>query len=608
MKEVLKSFKKYSITDYIKIPLLICPVWTVTIGILHIVAALIPALTVLATAGFIDTAIYIFNGKLGYSRIYTPLIFLFLILLYEQLHRTFIYNFAYLHFEMAVFKQVKFDMLEKRSKLEYRHIEDNETWDLVARTCDEPSDKIASGLNNLFDAAEITIIIFSISLILFSKAWYAGLLIMVISVPFLFLAAKCGKEVYTANVEAGKIKRYEAYLGKILMDRENVEERTLFSYSSAINQKWNEKYEQARKISLKTEAKNFIRMKGSSLITITVSMVIIGILLILVSDKTITTGIFISLSTAAYNVVQMLSWRLAYSVKTLAESNEYMKDLTSFMALSEVEGALELPTDIKNMHLESIEFKNVSFKYPKTENYILKNLDLKLVKNKHYAIVGINGAGKTTLTKLLTGMYDNYTGEILINGMSLRDYKLPELKAIFSVVYQDFAKYFITFRDNILLGDTLHIQRDIDEKEAKASIDKILRDAGLTEVIKKLPHGLDTYLGKIKENGMDLSGGEWQRLAVARSLYNPALVRILDEPAASIDPIVESSLYQMFKEKSVGNTTIFITHRLGAARKADEIIVINKGQAAEIGTHEELLKLGGIYADMFESQRSWYQQ
>ena len=294
--------------------------------------------------------------------------------------------------------------------------------------------------------------------------------------------------------------------------------------------------------------------------------------------------------------------------RSFAEKQEYLKDLTKFMALSEREGALDEPESIENISFESIEFKDVSFRYPNTEKYILKNFNLKLQKNRHYAFVGINGAGKTTITKLLTGMYDNYDGQIIINDKDIREYSLKELKAIFTVVYQDFAKYQVSADDNILLGDI----KELNKKLAGEGYDTgrrgvILKEIDLEKVMAKLPQGINTYLGKIKKSGVDLSGGEWQRLAVARALYSPAHVRILDEPTAALDPVAESNVYKMFGRISKGRTTIFITHRLGAARLADEIIVIDGGSVAERGSHEELLSRGGIYSGMFESQKSWYE-
>jgi ATP-binding cassette subfamily B protein len=294
----------------------------------------------------------------------------------------------------------------------------------------------------------------------------------------------------------------------------------------------------------------------------------------------------------------MMSWNLSYTMSELANNREYLKDLTTFCALTETEGALDLPSK-NTLTFESIEFKNVSFKYPDTDKYILKDFNLRLEKNLHYAFVGVNGAGKTTITKLLTGMYTNYEGEILINRKSLREYTQAELKGFFAVVYQDFAKYYISLKDNIALGNVLNT----DEK----AIGEVASIIGLDDVITNLKDGLDTPLGKIKEDGTDLSGGEWQKVAIARTLYNPAEIRILDEPTAALDPVAESNVYAMFGRISAGKSTIFITHRLGAARLADEIIVIDDGKVAEKGSHEKLLSQNGIYAEMFEAQRSWYQ-
>ena len=205
-------------------------------------------------------------------------------------------------------------------------------------------------------------------------------------------------------------------------------------------------------------------------------------------------------------------------------------------------------------------------------------------------------------------MYQDYDGQILINNKDIKLYSLKELKAIFTVVYQDFAKYQVSADDNILLGDISQLNKKLaGESYDMARRGAILKEIDLEKVIKKLPEGLSTYLGKIKSKGVDLSGGEWQRLAVARALYSPAHVRILDEPTAALDPVAESNVYKMFGRISKGKTTIFITHRLGAARLADEIIVIDGGSVAEKGSHDELIKMDGIYATMFESQKSWYE-
>ena len=195
----------------------------------------------------------------------------------------------------------------------------------------------------------------------------------------------------------------------------------------------------------------------------------------------------------------MMSWQLSYVTQQLANNNEYLKDLSNFSQLEETEGANDMPAaDIDKFKLESIEFKNVSFKYPGTDRYILKDCSFILDKDKHYAFVGENGAGKTTITKLLTGLYPDFEGQISINGQSIKEYSYSQLKAIFSVVYQDFAKYYISLKDNIALGKI----NGIEESRIKEAI----REIDLEEAVDKLEKGIDTPLGKILEGGSDLSG------------------------------------------------------------------------------------------------------
>jgi ATP-binding cassette subfamily B protein len=343
-------------------------------------------------------------------------------------------------------------------------------------------------------------------------------------------------------------------------------------------------------------------VKGVGLLTLLISASITAALLFPLRAGTLSVGLFVGTAAAAFDIVQLLSWELPFIAGELAENREYLRDLTAFANLSEQEGAKDAPASIAAKP-ECIEFKNVSFKYPGTKKMILQDFNLTLRSEKLYAIAGVNGAGKTTLINLLTGLYDNYCGEILIDGRNLRSFRQTELKAMFSVVYQDYAKYQIPLRDCIGLGGTF--------RASEAEIIEAVSMLGLADTVNRMPDRLDTPLGKVtsgasEASGADLSGGEWQRVAVARTLVSPAPVRVLDEPAASLDPAAESGLYQLFAGISRQKFTLLITHRLGAARIADEIILIDEGRVAERGSHDELVQAGGIYAAMFESQGGWY--
>ena len=603
-KLVLKTDKRYTMIDYLLIPFKACPIIMSIIGLNRIITAFIPSITVLVTAKFVDGSIAIFNGEAEYNSIFFPILCFVLINIYTNMNLAFIYNFMNVRYDMAIFHYVTTDLTNKRGRLEYKHIEDNETWNLVSRTCDEALFYISQGMNNVFNIIDVAIRVGSIVLILMTQVWWIGLIVIAVMLPMLPVAKKSGKQIYNAKKSIRKhIRRYQ-YLDSLIMGRENVEERSLFGYTDYINEKWNEQYEVARKTELKAEINRNIKMKVTGLITMLVSTVIVVILLVITLKDMMSIGMFIALSTATFNLISLMARRIAVVTRKYAMQKAFLEDLTLFMGLTEKSGALDEPNNIDNLKFESAEFVNVSFKYPGTENYILKDFNLKIEKNYHYAFVGVNGAGKTTITKILTGMYDNYSGEIYLNGINLRKHSMAQLKSIFSVVFQDYARYQIKVKDNIKLGNVLMMENNDDSEK----INKIIEQLELGDLVNNLPNGLDTYLGKVKEGSVDISGGQWQRLAVARALYSNASIRILDEPTAALDPIAESNIYKMFGKISEGLTTIFITHRLGAAKLADKIVVLSEGKVAELGNHDSLISQNGIYASMYNSQKSWYEQ
>lgn len=592
--------KKYGVWDIIKIPFRYAPRYSCLIAIQRILDGIVPTLQVLATAQFIDTAIAIVYGKRNYNEIFLPLILVVVLIVYSWVSEQLI-KFIEVKLELKLREKFRVIITEKRAKLKYKHVENKDTWDLISRVSKEPELQCKNAYNEILALGAMIIRITGLLLVIFTQVWWAAVVILGISVPLFILALKNGADIYEANREVSKYKRRVEYLGEVLTGRESVEERTLFGYTEEINEQWEEQYEIARKIEYKTELKCYIRSRLRSVLTSIISVLIVIILIKPVHLGLLSVGIFISISNGVFELIQMMSWQFTYYVEQLSKNKEYLKDLTNLMQLDESEGATEIP-EAKKMNFKSLEFRDVSFKYPGTEKYILKNLSFVIKKGGHYAFVGINGAGKTTITKLLTGLYEEFEGEILINGVEIKKYKHRELKRMCSVVYQDFAKYAISFKDNIALGNVNKMKNLNGEVDVKTSM-KIM---GLEEPAEKLPKGIHTPLGKIKSDGLDLSGGQWQRIGMARSIISCAPLRILDEPTAALDPISESNIYEQFEQISKGGTTIFISHRLGSTKLANEIFVIGQGTIVEKGSHEQLMDLKGSYADMYESQRSWY--
>lgn len=245
-----------------------------------------------------------------------------------------------------------------------------------------------------------------------------------------------------------------------------------------------------------------------------------------------------------------------------------------------------------------IRLDNVSFRYPKADKDTLSHINLTVHPGEKLAIVGLNGAGKTTLVKLVCGFLDPTEGRILLNGEDIRKFNRNDYYALFSAVFQEFSVLDVTVKENVA-----QCVDGIDETRVWQCIDK----AGLTEKIKSLPKGIETHLGRrVFKDGVEFSGGQTQRLMLARALYKNAPILVLDEPTAALDPIAENDIYQKYNEMTHGRTSFFISHRLASTRFCDRIIFVDGGKIAEEGTHDELLKNGGGYAYMFEVQSKYY--
>ncbi|WP_346874064.1 ABC transporter ATP-binding protein [Clostridium sp. UBA5988] len=589
--------KNYNAGDIIKIPFKFAPAQATLIAIQKLLDGLVPTLQILATAKFLDIAILIFKQEKDIKDIVMPLLFVILLLAYDWIS-TQLSKFAEVQIKNRLRGEFRVNIVEKIATLRYKYIESQDSWDLISRVIKEPEVQCTKAYISSLDMIAMILKITGILVVLFIQVWWSAVLIVLISVPLFFIALKSGKETYEANREVEKNKRKVKYLEEVLNGREAVEERTLFGYSDKINNQWHKEFETARKHELKVSLKWYINMKTGGVIIAILSVLIVLILIGPVTSGILSIGMFMSIVNSVFELIQYLAWSLPEYGDNLAKNKEYLVDLTNFLKLEGDEGYLLRPAK-EVSKLKSLEFRNVSFKYPGTEKYILKDMSFVIEEGRHYAFVGANGAGKTTITKLITGLYEDFEGEILINGKSIKTYRQDQLKAMCSVVYQDFARYCISFRDNILLGD-------INSFDNLDNMNKAIETVELQDVVGGLPLGISSNLGKIKNDGVDLSGGQWQRIAMARGIVSSASIRILDEPTAALDPISESNVYEKFEEISRGQTTIFISHRLGSTKIADEIFVIGDGAIVESGSYEELMKKNGVYTKMYESQRSWY--
>jgi ATP-binding cassette subfamily B protein len=285
---------------------------------------------------------------------------------------------------------------------------------------------------------------------------------------------------------------------------------------------------------------------------------------------------------------------------SISARNKYLDKLFEFFSTEKTISSPLAPLGIPDSpHPHVIKFQNVSFKYPSTERFILKNFNITINSGEKIALVGENGAGKTTIIKLLLRFYDVTAGEILINGINIKEIDLDEWHANIGALFQDFIKYQFSFKENVYFGDLTNTNN---EKYLKTAIEK----SGANTYLKSLPDNINQRLGKMFEGGIDLSGGQWQKLALARAFFRDAPILILDEPTSAIDAKAEYEIFQKVQALQKDKTVIIISHRFSTVRHADRILVLSNGKIVEEGAHKNLMSQKGIYAELFELQAQGY--
>lgn len=292
--------------------------------------------------------------------------------------------------------------------------------------------------------------------------------------------------------------------------------------------------------------------------------------------------------------------KIMEAIADIVHRDLYIKDFRMFLDIPE-DDTPPLYDDIHKADNYEIEFKNVYFKYPGTKNYIFEDFSMKIEGGKRLAIVGLNGAGKTTLVKLMTRLYEPEKGSILINGIDIRSYNKESVYKIFSVVFQEVNLYAFTVAENV----SMNTSKEMDRSLAAECLNKV----GLDDKIQSLEKGIDHNLLKVLDSdGAELSGGQAQKLALARAIYKNGEILVLDEPTAALDPIAEYNIYKSF-DKLIGNkTAVYISHRLSSTRFCDKIVFIENGRIAEQGTHYELMAVNGKYSEMFDKQSYYYKE
>jgi ATP-binding cassette subfamily B protein len=488
-------------------------------------------------------------------------------------------------------------VMKHATQLDLTAYEDPVFYDRLERARVQATDRLGmiQSIGRLIQQV-ITTISLSVAIMLFSP-WLLLMLVACV-VPAFLGESHFALLGYAKNFRQTPIRRQLDYLRVLGGSKEAAKELKLFGlapflterFSRLSNQIYEEDVDLARR---RLTAGSFLSMISTAgyylAYVFVIRRTVAGALSI--GELTFLAG---SIQQASSNIQQIFS-----TVSSIADQALFLTDLIAFFEMRPMiaskPNALPAPRPI----LRGFEFRNVSFRYPGSPRLVLDGLNFHLHPDERVALIGENGEGKTTIVKLLARLYDPVQGQVLLDGIDLREYNLEDLYREIGVIFQDFMRYEMTARENIAVG---RIEQLLDLPRLNQSAQKSMAD----EVVARLPHGYEQMLGRRFDGGVDLSGGEWQKIALARAYLRDAQILILDEPTAALDARSEYEVFQRFAELTAGKMALFISHRFSTVRMADRIVVLEGGRIAEEGDHEKLTRLGGRYAEMFELQAASY--
>lgn len=488
-------------------------------------------------------------------------------------------------------------LMKKAIALEIEHFENHEFQNTLQRANNESGYRPYNIFWMLISIGSQILKVISVVLVLFSWNPVLGLLILLAPIPSLVTRIFFGQQRYKIERERTQQERLLWYVRRLPMDAHSAKELHLFRLGEHFVKQFrrlSDQFYQADSNLIKRETQVQVPF------TILTNIASAGAQLFAIGLTIATQQIgWLAGYMQAIVVVQTSVEALSWSISQLYENHLYLGNLFDFLDFAPrpfSQGKHLVPERLQ----EGIEFRGVSFKYPGTEEWVLRDINLFLKTGECIALVGQNGAGKTTLVKLLTRLYEPTEGQILLDGIPLESYDLQDIHRHMSVIFQDFMQYPLTVRENVGFGY-------IEDLENEERIRHAVRLSGADQLIEtEFPQQYDTVLGRMFEQGKELSVDQWQKIALARAFMRSAPVVVLDEPTSSIDAEAEADIFGRLQEIAAGATTLLIAHRFSTVRMADRILVIKHGQIIEDGTHQHLLALDGTYAHLFKLQAAGY--
>jgi len=492
------------------------------------------------------------------------------------------------------------DMIHAKSiEVDLQYYEDSKYYDVLHRAQEEAPHRPTSIIANLMQVIQGVVTVVAMVGLLLALSWVVGLIVLVAALPSAIVRLRYSGKMYRWQRGATAADRQAWYLHWLLTDSSHAKEVRLFDLGPLFRGWFRELRTTLRHERLGITAKRSLADLASATIA---TLAVFGTFAY-VAWRTIMGAMSVGRMVVYYQAFQTSLSALQQVLTGLAalyEDNLFLTYFHEFLALERTVEEPAHPTPVPKPITEGVVFDSVSFHYPETTRTAIDAVSLHIRPGEVVALVGANGSGKTTLVKLLCRLYSPQAGKVTIDGIDLREFATSDLRREMSVIFQDYAQYQLTARQNIWVGN-------IDRPEDDPGVVAAAQKAGADEVIRGLDAGYDTMLGKWFDEGEELSIGEWQKVALARAFYRDAGILILDEPTSALDPISEWSIFERIREMAEGRAVVLISHRFSTVHRADRIYILDKGHVAESGTHAELMDLDGTYRRMYEVQARAYQ-
>jgi ATP-binding cassette subfamily B protein len=578
---------------------------TVFLGFLNLAQGFTPAVSVSITSLVVDSVVKAISRH-NASYIWLPIgLQLGISLLSSSLGS--LNNGVQQLLQEQVSNRVQLEILKKSSTLDLAFFENPEFYDKMRQATNQSTYQPVSMISQTFDLGRTAVTLVSLTFLLFHLAWWLALVAIAVPIPAFFSSARYGWKGYRLMRRQSPERRLMSYFVMLMTTDIYNKEIKLFKLGKFfIDKFWDlavKLYQQDRGLMIRRSSISFV---WTSLTILTNSAIYLYVALQAVAGR-ITLGNLTMYTRAATQVGQNFQG-LLNDISSAYESTLYVNTLFEFLEYEPKivsppqPRPIELPREVDGLE---IEFRNVSFTYPGKDpetQAALKRVSFTIHAGEAVALVGRNGAGKTTLVKLLTRLYDPDEGEILIGGRNIKEYDLDELRDQVGVIFQDYVNYYLTAHENIGVGR-------VDKIESRELVELAAQKSGASAMIERLPKGYDTMLGRWFNNLKDstqLSGGEWQKIALARAFMRDARILVLDEPTSALDAQAEYEIFTRFRALTSGKTAVFISHRFSTVRLADRIFVIENGSLIESGSHQKLMDLNGRYARLFNIQAEAY--